>query len=136
MRRARGATRRGEPLSSNGASNGDGAVRCQLDGSQVPAKWVKQYGASGSDAWEAGGGRLAKQPRSTNTEDGDGVTVCRMATVPILQLRRECNTREQGNQGNYFTDSPKLATVCLPRKEGCRLCNSLRETRREVRGQG
>jgi len=111
MRRARGATRPGEPLSSNGASNGDGAVRCQLDGSKVPAKRVKQYGASGPDAWEAGGGKLAKQPRSTNTEDGDGVTVFRMPTVPILQLRRECNTREQGHQGNYFTDSPKLATV-------------------------
>ena len=32
-------------------------------------------------------------------------------TVPTEQLRRECNTREQGHQGNYFTDSPKLATV-------------------------
>ena len=52
------------------------------------------------------------QPRSTNTEDGEGVTVFRMPTVPILQLRRECNTREQGHQGNYFTDSPKLATLC------------------------
>jgi len=112
MGRARGATRRGALLSSNGASNGDGAVTCQLDGSNVPAKRVQHYGARGSDAREAGGGRLAKQPRSTNTEDGDGVTVFRMATVPILQLRRECNTREQGHQGNYFTDSPKLATVC------------------------
>jgi len=112
MRRARGAPRRGEPLSSNGASNGDGAVRCQLEGSRVPAKRVQQYGARGSDAWEAGGGRLAQQPRSTNTEDGDGVTVFRMPTVPILHLRRECNTRDQGHQGNYFTDRPKLATLC------------------------
>jgi len=40
MRRARGATRRGEPLSSDGASNEDEAVRCQLDGSKVPAKRV------------------------------------------------------------------------------------------------
>jgi len=111
MRRARGATRRGEPLGSDGASSKDEAVRCQLDGSKVPAKRVKQYGASGSDAWEAGEGRLAKQPRSTNTEDGDGVTVLRTPTVPTLHLRRECNTREQGHQGNYFTDSPKLATV-------------------------
>jgi len=80
---------------------------------KVPAKRrTQQYGASGSDAWEAGGGRLAKQPRSTNTEDGDGVTVFRMPTLPILQLRRECNTREQGHQGTYFTDSPKLATLC------------------------
>ena len=28
------------------------------------------------------------------------------------QLRRECNTRKQGHQGNYFTNSPWLATVC------------------------
>jgi len=32
--------------------------------------------------------------------------------VPTEQLRRECNTREQGHQGNYFTDSPRLATAC------------------------
>jgi len=49
----------------------------------MPAAGVKQYDASGSDAWEAGGGGLAKQPRSTNTEDGDGVTVFRMRAVPI-----------------------------------------------------
>jgi len=79
-------------------------------GSKVPAG-VQQYGASGSNAWEAGGGRLAKQPRSIKTEDRDGVTVFRMLTVPILHLRWECNTREQGHQGNYFTDSLKLATV-------------------------
>ena len=30
------------------------------------------------------------------------------ATVLTEQPRRECNTREQGHQGNYFTDSPKL----------------------------
>jgi len=45
-------------------------------------------------------------------EDGDEVTIFRKPTVPTEQLRRECNTREQGHQGNYFTDSPKLATVC------------------------
>ena len=77
----------------------------------MPAAGVKQYHASGSDAWEAGGGGLAKQPRSTNTEDGDGVTVFRIRAVPILQLRRECNTREQRHKGNYFTDSPKRTTV-------------------------
>jgi len=62
---------------------------------------------------EPGGGeRKARQrPRSTNTEDGDRVTIFRMPTVPIELLERECNTREQGHQGNYFTDSPKLATV-------------------------
>ena len=37
--------------------------------------------------------------------------VFRMPTLPILQLGRECYTREQGYQGNYFTDSLKLATV-------------------------
>jgi len=72
---------------------------------------VEQYGASGSNTWEAGGGRLTKQPRSTKREDGDGVTVLRKPTVLIVQLRRECNIRDQGHQGNYFTDSPKLATV-------------------------
>jgi len=35
----------------------------------------------------------------------------RTPTLPTEHLRRECNTREQGHQGNYFTDSPKLATV-------------------------
>jgi len=59
-----------------------------------------------------------------------------MPTVPTEQLRRECNTRDQGHQGNYFTDSPKLATVCWRRKEGCRPCKSLSERRREVRGKG
>jgi len=49
-----------------------------------------------------------------NTEDGDEVTIFRKPTVPTRteQLRRESNTKEQGHQGNYFTDSPKLATVC------------------------
>ena len=32
-------------------------------------------------------------------------------TVLTEQLRRECNTREQSHQGNYFTDSPKLGTM-------------------------
>jgi len=35
-----------------------------------------------------------------------------MPSVPTEQLRRACNTREQCHQGNYFTDSPKLATAC------------------------
>jgi len=51
------------------------------------------------------------KPRSTNAEDRNRVTTFRMPTVPTEQLRRECNTREQGHQGNYFTDSPRLATV-------------------------
>jgi len=63
---------------------------------------------------EPGGGarKAGQRPRSTNTEDGDLVTIFRTATVPTERLRRECNTREHGHQGNYFTDSPKLATVC------------------------
>jgi len=34
-----------------------------------------------------------------------------MPTVPTEYLMREYNSREQGHQGNYFTDSPKLAAV-------------------------
>jgi len=45
-------------------------------------------------------------------EDRDEVTIFRTPTVPTEQLRGECNTKEPGHQGNYFTDSPKLATVC------------------------
>ena len=33
-------------------------------------------------------------------------------TVPTKHLMRECNTREQGHQGNYCTDSLKLVTMC------------------------
>ena len=38
--------------------------------------------------------------------------IFRKPTVLTEHLRRECNTGEQGHQGNYLTDSPKLATVC------------------------
>ena len=55
---------------------------------------MQQYGATGSNVWEARGGRLTKQPRSTNPEDRDGVLVLRMPTVQIVQLRTECNIRE------------------------------------------
>jgi len=89
-------------------------------GSRVPAEGADKVPAKEGVAVRckriqlvgSGRGRARQRPRSTNTEDGDGVTVFRKPTVPILQLRRECNTREQGHQGNYFTDSPKLATVC------------------------
>ena len=73
---------------------------------------MEQYGASGPDAWEAEEGGLAKGPRSTNADNRDRVTIFRMPTVPTEQLRRGCNTREQGHQGNYFTEGPKLATAC------------------------
>ena len=58
-----------------------------------------------------GEGKARQRPRSTKTEDRDRVTIFRMPTEPTERLRRECNTREQGHRGNYFTDSPKLATV-------------------------
>ena len=50
-----------------------------------------------------------------------------MPTVPTEQLRRECNTREQGHQGNYFTDSPRLRPCIDDGKGGCRPCKSLSE---------
>jgi len=56
----------------------------------------------------SGSGKARQKPRSTNAEDRNRVTIFRMPTVPTEQLRRECNTREQGHQGNYFTDSPRL----------------------------
>jgi len=59
-----------------------------------------------------------------------------MPTVSTEQLRSACNTGEQGHQGNYFTDSPKLATVCWRWKMGCWPCKTLSEARREVRGKG
>jgi len=91
-----------------------------VGGSRVPAREAVKVPAKEGVAVRckriqrvgSGRGKARQRPRSTNTEDGDGVTVFRTPTVPILQLRRECNTREQGHQGNYFTDSPKLATVC------------------------
>ena len=79
-------------------------------GSKVPAgeDVVVRYQRT-----EPGGGegKARQRQRSTNTEEGDKVTIFRMPTVPTERLTRECNTREQGHQGNYFTDSPKLATV-------------------------
>jgi len=56
----------------------------------------------------SGRGKARQTPRSTNTEDHDEVTIFRKPTVPTEQLRRESNTREQGHQGYYFTDNPKL----------------------------
>jgi len=35
-----------------------------------------------------------------------------MLTIPTEHIRREYNIREEGHQGNYFMDSPKLGTVC------------------------
>ena len=76
-------------------------VRCQLRcGSMVPADL--RVGS--------GRGKARKRPRSMNAEDGARVTMFRMPTVPTLQPRRECNAREQGHQGNYFTNSSKIAT--------------------------
>jgi len=104
------------------------AVRCQLGSSSM----VQVDLTVGS-----GRGKACQTPRSTKREDGDEVTIFRMpTTVRTEQLRRECNTRDQGHQGNYFTDSPKLATPCWQWREGCRQCKSLSETRREGRGKG
>jgi len=36
------------------------------------------------------------------------LTIFRKPTVPTAYRRRECNTREQGHQGYYFTDNSKL----------------------------
>ena len=81
------------------------AVRRQLKKDvTVRCKRIQRVGS--------GRGRARQRPRSTNAEDRNRVTTFRMPTVPNLQLRRECNTREQGHQGNYFTDSPRLATAC------------------------
>jgi len=77
-----------------------------------------------------------QKPRSASAEDGEKVTIFRMPTVPTEQLRRECNTREQGHQGNYFTDSQRLASAYWRWKEGCRPCKPLSEMCGEVRGKG
>ena len=77
-------------------------MRCQLCVA-VRCKRIEHVGS--------GRGKVRRGPRSTNTEDGDEVTLFRKPTVPTEQLRRECKLREQGHQGNYFTDNPKLATV-------------------------
>ena len=79
------------------------AVRCQLEYSST----VQADLTVGS-----GRGKAGQKPRSTNTEDRDEVTIFRMTSLLTEQLRRECNTREQGHQGNYLTDSLKPATVC------------------------
>jgi len=88
-------------------TRGDGkeekAVRCQLGCSST----VQADLTVGS-----GRGKACQKPRGTNTENGDEVTIFRMLTMQTEQLRRKCNTREQGHQGNYFTDSPKLGSVC------------------------
>ena len=81
------------------------AVRCQLGrGVAVRCKRIRRVGS--------GRGKARQRPRSANAEDRNRVTIFRTPTVPTEQLRRECNTREQGHQGNYFTDSPRLATAC------------------------
>jgi len=56
--------------------------------------------------------KTCQKPSSTNSEYCDRVTICPTLTVPTDQLRREFNTREQGPQGNYFTDRPNLGTLC------------------------
>ena len=43
----------------------------------------------------SGRGKARQKPRSANTEDGDKVMIFLILTVPIEELRRECNTREQ-----------------------------------------
>jgi len=58
--------------------------------------------------WEREGLPRTKKYEHGGRKQGDDFAT---PTVPTEQLRRECNTREQGHQGNYFTDSPKLATV-------------------------
>ena len=73
----------------------DGAVRC---------KRIRHVGG--------GRGKACERPRSTNSENRDRVTIFRMPTVRTEQPRSECNSKEQGHQGNYFTDSPKLAPAC------------------------
>ena len=80
------------------------AVRCQQEGcsSTVQADLTRRK-------LEREGSPKTKK---ANVEDGDSVTIFRMLKVPTEHLRRDCNPREQGHQGNYFTDSPKLATAC------------------------
>jgi len=56
-------------------------------------------------------GKACQEPRSTNTKDCEKVMIFRMPTVRNEQLPSECDTREQGHQGNYFGDRPKPWTV-------------------------
>jgi len=113
VKKARGATQREEPLSSEDASYGDVADRVpaqeayKVTAEEGVAVWSKGIFTVGS--WR---GKARQKPRSTNTEDRDEFTIFRMTTVPTQQLNRECNTTEQGHQVNYFTNSPKLATMC------------------------
>ena len=78
---------------------------------KVPAKEGRSSTVEADLAVGSGSGKARQRPRSTNADDRNWVTIFRTQTVPTEQLRRECNTREQGQQGNYFTDSPRLATV-------------------------
>jgi len=85
-----------------GGREGEGAVRCQL-GVAVRCKRIYLV--------QSGRGKACRGPRSTNTGDRDEVTIFRTLTVPTEHVRRECNTREQGHQGYYFTDNSNLVTV-------------------------
>ena len=89
-------------------------------GSRVPAdgagKVPAKEGCSSTVQADLTRGKREREglpkPRRTNPEDRNRVTIFRTPTVPTEQLRRECSTREQGHQGDYFTDSPRLATAC------------------------
>ena len=91
-----------------------------VSGSRVPAeaagKVPAKKGRSSTVQADLTRGKREREgspkPRSTNGEDRNRVRVFRTPTVPTEQLRRECNTREQGHQGNYFTDRPRLPTAC------------------------
>jgi len=78
---------------------------------KVPAKEGRSRTVQVDLAVGSGSGKARQRPRSTNAEDRNRVTIFRTPTEPTEQLRRECNTREQGHQGNYFSDSPRLATA-------------------------
>ena len=110
-RSIRGVTQRGEQLSSGGASY-RGSSRVPAEGAdKLSAK--EGHGSTMQVDLTMGRGRekAHQKPRSTNTEDQDEVTIFRMPIVLTEQLRRECNTRGQGHQGNYLTDSQNVATV-------------------------
>ena len=77
------------------------AVRCQLRRDvAVRCKRIKRVGS--------GRAKARQRPRSTNWGDRNSVRTFQIPTVPTEQPRRECTTREQGHQGNYLTDSPRL----------------------------
>ena len=110
----------GDPGQGGGPRRGEGrgwAVRCQLGcSSTVQADLTRgkreREGSSVTKKCEYGGQRRGHD--FSNADRTDRATQERVqyqrAGLPG-QLRRECNTREQGHQGNYFTDSPKLATM-------------------------